>query len=134
MSQAFLGRGWGFPPRFDPNTKVLHMVEGEEDIRESLRILLCTEPGERLMHPSYGCAIRRYAFEQMSVQLVTELKTVIQTAILYFEPRIHLNEIKADVPDGLEGILNLTIDYNILATNTRANLVFPFYLQPSRAT
>ena len=63
---SFLGRGWSFPPRFNPVDRGVEMVAEEEDIQESLRILFSTAPGERVMHPSYGCGLKRMVFEQIS--------------------------------------------------------------------
>ncbi|HEY9513343.1 MAG TPA: GPW/gp25 family protein [Rhodanobacter sp.] len=124
----FLGRGWSFPPRFDPRTKEVVMVSGAEDIAESLRILLSTSPGERVMLPAYGCALRRMVFEDSSEQTITEIKELIRKAILFFEPRITLNRIDTQVVDALDGRLDILLDYTVRTTNTRHNLVYPFYL------
>ena len=112
------------------------MVSEEDDIRESLRILLMTSPGERTMQPSYGCGIKSMIFEKMTESALTEMKDLIERAVLFFEPRITLNRI--DLSDGLgngaaagrdrlEGVINLQLDYTVRATNTRSNMVYPFY-------
>ncbi|MBE1160678.1 GPW/gp25 family protein [Dyella acidiphila] len=124
----FLGRGWSFPPRFDPRTKQAVMVADSEDIAESLRILLSTQPGERVMLPHYGCALRRMVFEEASEQTVTQIKEMIRKAILFYEPRISVNSMDAQLVDALSGRLEIVIDYTIRSTNTRHNLVYPFYL------
>lgn len=124
----FLGRGWSFPPRFDPRSKAAVMVSGVADIEESLRILLSTAPGERVMLPSYGCALRRMVFEEASEQTATEIKEMIRKAILFFEPRIVLNRIDTQRVDALGGRLDILLDYTVRTTNTRHNLVYPFYL------
>jgi uncharacterized protein len=125
---GFLGRGWSFPPRFDPRTKEVVMVADEQDIVESLNILLSTHPGERVMLPNYGCDLRRMVFEEASEQTVTEIKDMIRKAILFYEPRITLNRVDAQLVDPLAGRLEILIDYTIRTTNTRHNLVYPFYL------
>lgn len=124
----FLGRGWSFPPRFDPRGKTAVMVSGVPDIDESLRILLSTAPGERVMLPDYGCALRRMVFEEASEQTVTEIKGLIRKAVLFYEPRITLNRIDAQRVDALSGRLDILLDYTVRTTNTRHNLVYPFYL------
>ncbi|MGP1665210.1 MAG: GPW/gp25 family protein [Rhodanobacter sp.] len=124
----FLGRGWSFPPRFDPRTKKAVMVSDAEDIVESLRILLSTSPGERVMLPSYGCALRWMVFEDVSEQAMTEIKELIRKAVLFFEPRITLNRIDTQLVDPLEGRLDILLDYTVRTTNARHNLVYPFYL------
>ncbi|TAM21788.1 MAG: hypothetical protein EPN68_11710 [Rhodanobacter sp.] len=124
----FLGRGWSFPPRFDPRDKGAVMVSKVDDIEESLRILLSTSPGERVMLPSYGCALRRMMFEEISEQTITQIKGLIRKAILFFEPRITLNRIDTRQVDVLNGRLDILLDYTVRTTNTRHNLVYPFYL------
>ena len=124
----FLGRGWSFPPRFDPRTREVVMVSDVEDIAESLRILLSTLPGERVMLPTYGCPLHRMVFEQVSEQTATESKEMIRKAILFFEPRITLNRIDTQLVDPMMGHLEILLDYHVRGTNTRHNLVYPFYL------
>jgi uncharacterized protein len=124
----FLGRGWSFPPRFDPRSKGVAMVADIEDIEESLRILLATTPGERVMQPAYGCGLRRMVFETLNEQTLTAIKDRIRKAVLFFEPRIILQRIDANVPDAREGRLDLLLDYRVRTTNTRHNLVYPLYL------
>lgn len=126
--ETFLGRGWSFPPRFDPRTKEAVMVSAEHDIAESLRILLSTTPGERVMLPAYGCGLRRMVFESVSEQTATEIKELIRKAILFFEPRISVQRIDVTLADALAGRLDILIDYLVRTTNTRHNLVYPFYL------
>lgn len=104
------------------------MVSDNEDIIESLRILLSTNPGERVMLPNYGCGLRRMVFEEASEQTVTEIKEMIRKAILFYEPRISLNSMDAQLADAMSGRLEILIDYTIRTTNTRHNLVYPFYL------
>lgn len=104
------------------------MVADDEDIAESLRILLSTHPGERVMLANYGCGLRRMVFEEASEQTVTEIKEMIRKAILFYEPRITLENMDAELVDAMNGRLDILIDYTIRTTNTRHNLVYPFYL------
>jgi phage baseplate assembly protein W len=124
----FLGRGWQFPVRFDPRSKQVGMVAGVDDIEESLRILLGTHPGERIMLPAYGCPIRRIVFDTLNESTLTELKEMVRKAVLFFEPRIVLERIETEVVDALSGRLDLTLIYTVRTTNTRHNLVYPLYL------
>lgn len=125
--RAFLGRGWSFPPEFDRAAKAVKMVSGEEDIQESLRILLATTPGERVLQPLYGCGLKRVVFEHVSESTVTEIKDLIERAVLFFEPRISLTHIEVDAGHVYEGLLKIHLDYTIRMTNTRSNMVYPFY-------
>lgn len=125
--KAFLGRGWGFPPDFARRSKAARMVAGEEDIRESLRILLATSPGERVMQPAYGCGIKAMVFENIDESTLTLIRDAVERAVLYFEPRLDLNDVEIDVAGAGAGILRITLHYTVRETNTRSNLVYPFY-------
>ena len=127
--KSFLGTGWGFPPTFTNTTmNQPTMVSDIEDIKESLYILMHTIPGERLMLPEYGCNLRLLVFENIDTAFNNEIQDVIFKAILRYEPRIKFNFTTIDTSGQLDGIVYITIDYNIIATNTRNNIVFPFYL------
>jgi phage baseplate assembly protein W len=126
---SFLGTGWGFPPSFDWRSKHATMVSKVEDIEQSLRILLSTVPGERVMQPAYGCGIQRMVFENINESTLTEIKDLVAKAILFFEVRITLHEIDVDWSDSLNGVLRLKLDYTVRTTNTRTNMVYPLYLR-----
>ncbi|MGY4829207.1 GPW/gp25 family protein [Sphaerotilaceae bacterium SBD11-9] len=128
MNQSFLGTGWGFPPSFDPRNKHAEMVSHEQDIEESLRILLSTTPGERVMQPSYGCPLRRMVFESVNESTLTEIRDLISKAVLFFEVRISLEHIEIDTEQLFDGLLRIRLDYTIRRTNTRSNMVYPLYL------
>jgi len=124
---SFLGSGWAFPPRFRRDGK-LDMASGEQDVHESLRIILSTTPGERIMHPTFGCGLRALVFESVDESLKTRIKDLIVRAIALFEHRVEL-ELVAVHSDALDaGLLNIELAYRIRATNSAANMVFPFYL------
>lgn len=126
--KTFLGIGWKFPPTFDKRIKSVEMVSEAEDIRQSLYILLSTKQGERIMRPDYGSDVQSMIFEPIDVSTTTYLKETIKRAILYFEPRITLDEVIV-VEDGEEdGLLLITLNYTIRKTNTRTNMVYPYYV------
>jgi phage baseplate assembly protein W len=126
-SKSFLGRGWGFPPEFNRATKAVNMLEDEADIKSSLEILLSTRLGERVMVPDYGCNLDELLFKPLTLTLKTFVIDLIKTAILYYEPRIDLNKIAIDLSEELEGVLLINLDYTVRATNSRKNMVYPFY-------
>lgn len=123
---SFLGRGWSFPPEFEHSGNT-RMVEKETDIRESLFILLSTTPGERIMHPDYGCGLNKLVFEPGSGSLVRRIQDMVQYAILMFEPRIKLQTVDVEYSSE-EAVIYITIDYYVRQTNTRQNMVYPMYL------
>ena len=128
MNNPFIGRGWGFPPSFDRTTRSVAMLEDEKDIESSLEILLSTRIGERIMQPDYGCNLDETVFESMNLTLETWLKDLIENAILYFEPRIKLEEIDIDTSGETEGQLLVILRYIVKNTNSRYNYVYPYYI------
>ena len=126
-NSQFLGTGWAFPPEFDSVGCHVKMVSAAEDIRESLRILFSTHPGERTMLPAYGCPLRPRVFDPMDTSFLAEIRDVIERAVLFFEPRITLDHIEINIEDPLGGILRIHLFYTIRTTNTRDNLVYPFH-------
>ncbi|MCB0401164.1 MAG: GPW/gp25 family protein [Flavobacteriales bacterium] len=128
IDDSFLGRGWSFPPTFNNTTTMsVEMVEKEQDIQQSLEILLNTTRGERIMLPGYGCDLMTFLFESVNDSKMHLLKEIIRSAIITYEPRIELNDVIVDYSDYLDGIIRIQLDYTITTTNTRFNLVFPYY-------
>ena len=128
MEDGFLGRGWSFPPTFENQGRGVRMVSAEDDIRQSLEILMATRIGERVMRPTFGWRRDALLFEPISTSFATFLKREIETAVLYYEPRVELNRVRFDQLADREGLIEMRLDYTVRATNTRNNLVFPFYL------
>lgn len=128
-NKSFLGTGWAFPLQFDPASKAAKMVSDEDDVRESLRILFATRPGERIMQPSYGCALHGLVFETVNERTVSEVEEAVERAILFFEPRIRLDHISVGAEYAYDGLLRIQVDYTIRSTNTRSNVVYPFYFR-----
>jgi phage baseplate assembly protein W len=123
---SFLGTGWSFPPRFAPGAGVA-MVSDEDDIRESLHVLFGTAAGERFLRPRYGLDMHEILFEPMTTTLRTYLLDRVRTSILIYEPRIDLLGLELDTSAQPEGKVVLIVDYSVRATNSRFNLVYPFY-------
>lgn len=127
--QDFLGIGWSFPPEFKASTKAVTMLTDESDIKSSLEILLSTKIGERIMQPKYGCNMDELLFNPLNTTLKTFISELIKTAILYHEPRIDVEKIDITRGDDLSGELLVLIDFRVRATNSRINMVYPFYKQ-----
>jgi phage baseplate assembly protein W len=129
INRAYLGRGWEFPPVFNPLRKEVNLVQEETDIKQSLTILLGTRPGERTMRPNYGCNLDIMLFEPLTTTLITVIKDIVRTAILYHEPRIDLDRVHINTLKINEGVVLIEIDYLVRRTNSRFNFVYPFYLE-----
>ena len=123
---SFLGTGWAFPPAFTRGPQSVVMVSDNEDIHQSLEILLTTSIGERFLRPTYGCDLRRYLFEPLDEGLVAYIRDLVNNAILYHEPRIRLTNLTL-TSRANEGTLLIELEYVIRSTNSRQNFVFPFY-------
>lgn len=127
FDDPFLGTGWSFPPTFDRSHAEVKMTSGVEDIERSLEIIFTTALGERIMNPAFGCSLADMAFEPMNTGRVTYVVNLLETAILYHEPRIDAETIEVQ-PDAQEGILWIRVEYQVRGANSRFNFVYPFYL------
>ncbi|MBL4676739.1 MAG: GPW/gp25 family protein [Mucilaginibacter sp.] len=126
-SKSFLGRGWSFPPTFSKSTNSVVMTADEEDITKSLEILLGTTIGERFLQPLYGCNLDEYVFAPFNATLSTEIRLTVKDAIDKFEPRLKLRGVKLDTGLLNEGRVDIAIEYTVINTNSRFNLIYPFY-------
>ena len=102
------------------------MVEGAEDICQSLKILFNTTLGERVMQPRYGCDLKRYVMDPMNAAVLTFIEDLLRTAIIYHESRIEAERLEV-TPEQNIGELRIELDYVIRGTNSRFNFVYPFY-------
>lgn len=127
--RSFLGTGWSFPPTFDAHSKILITVSDEEDIRQSLHILLSTQITERIMLRDFGCDLSALLFENITTTILTKIRVIIERAILVYEPRVKMLEINFERSNLDEGLIHINLIYLIRSINTRGNIVFPFYVK-----
>ncbi|TPN86994.1 GPW/gp25 family protein [Aquimarina algicola] len=128
MENKFLGRGWSFPPKFFAEGAEVEMVSGEEDIKQSLQILLSTTISERIMNSGFGCDLNQFLFEEISQGVLIDIRHVVEDAILSHEPRIETEKVSVDNSDSENGLLTIAVAYVVRSTNNRFNLVYPFYI------
>ena len=126
-SKAFLGIGWKFPINTNSSLEI-KSSEHEESIAESIRIILGTAKGERIMRPDFGCGIHDYVFEIINAMTLGNIKSSVEEALVLWEPRIEVLNISVSTEEVDSGKLLIGIDYLISTTNNRFNLVYPFYL------
>ena len=129
MNKSFLGTGWGFPLEFDPVSKAVKLSSEEDDIAESLSILLATRPGERVMQPTYGCGLHALVFDTVNERMMSDIREAVERAVLFFEQRIRLDRVQIDADDVYAGLLQIWVYFTIRNTNTRSNIVYPFYFR-----
>lgn len=126
--KSFLGKGWSFPPVFDKLNLGVQMEENDKDIISSIRIILGTYPGERLMQPDFGCRLKRMNFENIDDGALLQIEDIISGALLKFEPRIRFENVELVEHNYNDGVIVLRLNYKIIITNSRHNLVFPYYM------
>ncbi|MBU0701243.1 GPW/gp25 family protein [bacterium] len=126
----FLGKGWKYPVSVKQGK--IAVSEGEDSIRESIMIILGTSKGERVMRPDFGCGINELVFAPNNTSTATLMDFYIKEALLKWEPRIEVLDVSVS-PDEEEGNkLIINIEYMVRSTNTKRNLVYPFYLTEGR--
>jgi phage baseplate assembly protein W len=127
MSGEFIGRGWAFPIHTDA-TGGIAMVSREEELAESIRLILGTAPGERPMRPEFGCGIHDLVFDRADSTTAGRVAYDVRAALDRWEPRIDVTGIAVSFGD--QGNMYVDIQYRERETNDRRNLVFPFYVIP----
>jgi phage baseplate assembly protein W len=125
--KAFLGRGWAMPVDLDPRTGHVASVAYEEDIRQSILIILQTVPGERVMRPNFGCGIHDLVFTALDSTTVQLIRSSVEEALRRCEARIDVLGVTVDEDATSEGQLLVEIEYRVRKTNQTGNLVFPYY-------
>ena len=129
MSDDIIGRGWAFPPRLDHRGRIA-TVSGEQEIEESIRIILMTAPGQRVMRPEFGCRLNEIVFAPNNLQTIAQAERFVRLALGRWEPRIQVEQVTAspDPEDTARMLIN--VRYTIRSTHSSRSLVYPFYLIP----
>jgi len=123
-----LGRGWDFPVRPDPRAGALAYTGGPEKVRQSIGIILDTEPGERIMRPTFGCGLRRFLMKPNTTSTRALIKQEVERALAAGEPRIKVNAVVVEPGDDPALVL-IQIFYAHLRDGRQDNLIYPFYLE-----
>lgn len=127
----FLGRGWAFPVDVDGRGDVRTAAD-EQTVEDAIRVIIGTAKGERVMRPDFGCGIHEYVFDTVDANTLSLVETSVEEALIEFEPRIAVEDVSTSTEDLSEGVLLIEVDYRIRGSNTRRNLVYPFYLEGGR--
>lgn len=126
---GIVGRGFRFPMGVDHRGS-LALTSGPEDLDCSVRVVLATAPGERVMRPEFGCRIWDLMFEPVNANTVGLMAQAVRDALAQWEPRIEVQEV-AVVPDpDNSALVRINVAYLARTTNDRRNLVYPFYVIP----
>ncbi|WP_329056191.1 GPW/gp25 family protein [Amycolatopsis sp. NBC_01488] len=129
MSTETIGAGWGFPLGYTPSGG-FDLARGPRKLEQSMRLILTTYPGERLMRPDFGSRLRDYVFATVSLDTATELSGEVRRALTRWEPRAEITDV-VTLPDPDEpSLLYIDIRYRLVDTGDERSLVFPFYTVP----
>ena len=123
-----LGSGWNFPVLPSEASRALLLEDGYEKVSQAIRLILSTEPGERLMRPEWGCGLRQYLMQPNTVATRALIQREIAQALTSFEPRIQVDEVRVEAGQDPAQVL-IDVSYMHVRDSSRANLVFPFYLE-----
>jgi hypothetical protein len=126
---SFVGRGFSWPLEVD-HTGSIKLTAGVPDLDRSIRVVLLTAPGERLMRPDFGCRIWDLLFEPVTANLLGLIAEAVRDALARWEPRIVVEEVTPSADADDSALIRINISYRVRATNDRRNLVYPFYVIP----
>ena len=127
MADEFLGTGWSFPVGTDERGDV-ELSSADEDIKESIRIILGTAKGERLMRPEFGCDIHKHVFSAATPATLNLIESSVREALVRWEPRIDIESVEARTDDEEPTKVLIEIEYQVRTTNSLSNMVYPFYI------
>ncbi|MBF6218200.1 GPW/gp25 family protein [Nocardia abscessus] len=133
MAEQFIGAGWAFFPMRTDHTGAIALVTADQEIKESIRLILGTSPGERPMRPEFGCAIHEFAFAPADAATAGQIVYEVRAALERWEPRIDLDVVQVRFDEADNGTLYIDVRYSIRGRNDPRNLVFPFYVIPPHA-
>jgi len=133
VDPAFIGRGLTFPMGVD-HTGSIALTSGPEDLDRSIRVVLATAPGERVMRPQFGCRIWELLFEPINANTLGLMAQATREAVAQWEPRVELEDVQVKPDDREHALVRIAVIYRVRTTNDRRNLVFPFYVIPREET
>ncbi len=125
-----IGSGLAFPLAVDRRGGIA-LARDEQDIDQAIQLILGTAPGERPMRPEFGCGVHDFVFDSIDANTIGNMEQAIREALLRWEPRIDVTDVKFDASEAVNGLLTINIEYKVRATNTDRNLVYPFYVIPA---
>lgn len=128
-SGDFIGAGWAFPARVSPRGGVA-LIRGADELEASMRMILETAPGERVMRPDFGCRIWEHVFDATDATTLGAMSHAVREALVRWEPRVELEQLTVELDPDQRHVVRIDVSYRVRATNDRRNLVHPFYVIP----
>ena len=126
-TREFLGQGLAFPVHINPQGGIA-LARGEEDIAQSIRIILETSPGERVMRPEFGCRAKELLFAPCNATTQNLMAYYVRRALARWEPRIEVLAVDVTSSPDSDGTLLVEISYEIKATHDTRSIVYPFFI------
>lgn len=130
--REFMGCGWAYPFRLEPATRRIVAAADEDDIGQSIRIILGTAKGERVMRPDFGCGIHNLVHGAIDMAMIAQIRRDVTEALRLYEARIDVISVRVEPANLANGRLDVDIEYRVRQTNQPGNCVFPFYLREGR--
>lgn len=131
MEADVLGRGVAFPLTVNPRGGI--QVSGQaQKVQESIRYILATQHGERVMRPTFGCNLQRLLFAPNNRATASLAKYYVEEGLTAWEPRIGLEDVSVE-NDYANNALVIRVAYRIKSTYEPQSLVYPFYLDARQA-
>lgn len=126
--KEFLGSGIAFPFNVDEHGHI-SMNSQEEQIRQSIQLILQTSKGERVMRSDFGAGLHRVVFSPSNYATFAMVEHEVKDALIRFEPRIDVLNVKVTPYPNEPEKLDIYLEYRVRKTDTMFNLVYPFYLE-----
>ncbi len=126
---SFAGTGWAFPPRTNGRGGIA-LASDDDKIAQSIYIILSTPLGQRVMRPTFGSRLHELIFMPANPETLGLAELYVKEALEFWEPRIELTYISADVDPANRHVLLINVHYRVKATHDERSLVYPFYQIP----
>lgn len=126
----FLGKGFSYP--FRASSQRIVSSEGVKLVEESISILLGTRKGERVMRPDFGADLETVVFNAINANTVSMISYYVKECLDKFEPRIEVQEVTVNAEGPEKNRIEINIEYEMRSSNSKHNMVYPFYLEGSK--
>ena len=126
-TRAFLGTGWQFPIRVNPQGG-LSFSYGEQNVAESIWLILATAQNERQMRPRFGCGMHELVFAPNNPSTFGNVSHLVRKVLTEYEPRIDVLEVRVETGPEEPNKVLIRVDYRIRSTNSFHNMVYPFFI------
>ncbi len=126
-NKPHLGKGLAFPLKINARREI-SLASADDDIRQSIQIILGTRPGERVMRPRFGCRVHELLFEARDATTFNLIRKYVEEALAYWEPRIRVLSVNTLMSNDNDSSIFVDIQYEIKETHDIRSIVYPFFL------